>query len=342
MAQQDRKTRAGLPLVFPASFYNDLVDVVRAYKSSKSLGQEGQAGAISSGTVRMVKNEAGLGDLPRFSCVEIESRLYKDILDHENQAAFIGIAPSGCLRPSAILLHPAKEGDLVPAAIAGGTMARVDVVEIGDKYANPVPGSSVLVSEPDGGRFRIIEPVTSTGEQSLFVTFSLQISEDCSSGASGSGSVDEACRIIPGAPEDELEIVDALPGDLVLAYRDGCLVLLRLGECDLTGSEAVDPGSEPGSGGGGEPLSIDDPTFPSMQQGIAITPFSLSASGGTTPYSFSVIAGALPAGLSLVGDTVSGTPTTPGSGSATFRVTDDVSDTADTSSRPWTVTPIGA
>lgn len=89
------------------------------------------------------------------------------------------------------------------------------------------------------------------------------------------------------------------------------------------------------------PLSINDPNYPLMQEGFPITPFSAVASGGTTPYTYSVSAGSLPAGLTLNSSSgqVSGTPTTPGSGNTTFRVTDNVSDTADSSSRPWTVNP---
>lgn len=86
-------------------------------------------------------------------------------------------------------------------------------------------------------------------------------------------------------------------------------------------------------------LTISDPAFPSMPEDQAITPFSLVAAGGVPDLVYSVQAGALPAGLSLDPDTgeVSGTPTTVGTGSVTFRVTDDVSDTADTSSIDWEV-----
>lgn len=91
----------------------------------------------------------------------------------------------------------------------------------------------------------------------------------------------------------------------------------------------------------GAALSVSDPSYPSMNAGTPITPFSVVASGGSTPYAYSVQAGSLPAGLSLNASSgeVSGTPTSPSSGSTTFRVTDDDSDTADTSSRPWTVAP---
>ncbi|MGE0590917.1 MAG: putative Ig domain-containing protein [Vicinamibacterales bacterium] len=70
----------------------------------------------------------------------------------------------------------------------------------------------------------------------------------------------------------------------------------------------------------------------------AVSPFSQNVGGqtrtiaaqyGTPPYSFDITAGTLPTGLSLATTgVISGTCTTVESGSVTFRVTDDVSDTA--------------
>ena len=90
-------------------------------------------------------------------------------------------------------------------------------------------------------------------------------------------------------------------------------------------------------------LSIADPTFPSMSPGVLMTPFFLSASNGTAPYTYSIQSGSLPTGVSLNPSTgeVSGTPTTASTGNVTFRVTDNVSDTADTSSIAWSVSAVG-
>lgn len=58
---------------------------------------------------------------------------------------------------------------------------------------------------------------------------------------------------------------------------------------------------------------------PSMTVGLT-TSFQLDVAGGTAPYTWS--SSTLPAGLALSGNTVSGTPTTPGSSSIVFTVTD--------------------
>ncbi len=71
------------------------------------------------------------------------------------------------------------------------------------------------------------------------------------------------------------------------------------------------------------PLTI---TTLSLPDGIATVPYSktLTASGGQMPYVWSLQSGRLPAGLTLDPSTgiISGTPTTPGSSSLTFKVTD--------------------
>lgn len=89
----------------------------------------------------------------------------------------------------------------------------------------------------------------------------------------------------------------------------------------------------------GDPLDINDPTFVLMDAGVPMTPIYAIGSDGTPPYTYSVIAGALPVGVTLNASTgeISGTPTIIGSGNVTFRVTDDVADTADSLSRPWVV-----
>jgi Putative Ig domain len=67
-------------------------------------------------------------------------------------------------------------------------------------------------------------------------------------------------------------------------------------------------------------------------EGTKDTPYSgtLTASGGASPYTWSIISGALPAGLSLdsAAGTISGTPTTDGTGNFTIQVTDANSQTA--------------
>lgn len=70
-------------------------------------------------------------------------------------------------------------------------------------------------------------------------------------------------------------------------------------------------------------LSISTASLPAGTVGTAYSQ-TLVATGGTTPYTWSVSVGTLPAGLSLntVTGAITGTPTTAGTTSVTFRVTD--------------------
>jgi hypothetical protein len=54
----------------------------------------------------------------------------------------------------------------------------------------------------------------------------------------------------------------------------------------------------------------------------------LTASGGTVPYTWSLNSGTLPAGLSIAGQSITGTPTTPGTSAFVLKVTDNVAATA--------------
>jgi Zn-dependent metalloprotease len=74
------------------------------------------------------------------------------------------------------------------------------------------------------------------------------------------------------------------------------------------------------SAGGG--VTVGNPGNKTGTVGTAITPFTITASGGTSPYSFS--ATGLPAGISINATTgqVSGTPTAAGTSTVTVNVTD--------------------
>jgi hypothetical protein len=78
----------------------------------------------------------------------------------------------------------------------------------------------------------------------------------------------------------------------------------------------------------GQPLAIGVGPLPNATVGSAYAASPVSASGGTAPYTFS--ATGLPAGLTVNASTgsVSGTPTTQGSYTPTFTVTDSVGGTA--------------
>lgn len=95
-----------------------------------------------------------------------------------------------------------------------------------------------------------------------------------------------------------------------------------------------------GAADGAPALSLSGPGPQTFVAGTAITPFAVTATGGTTPYSWS--ATGLPAGLSINGTTgeVTGTPTTAGVSDVTVTAKDAADATA-TATFKVTVNPAG-
>ena len=88
----------------------------------------------------------------------------------------------------------------------------------------------------------------------------------------------------------------------------------------------------------GSTLAITTSSLPAAQVGSAYN-FTMAASGGITPYTWVITSGTLPAGLSFSSAGVfSGTPTASGSVSLTIKVTDSTTPTAQTASKPLTLT----
>lgn len=71
-----------------------------------------------------------------------------------------------------------------------------------------------------------------------------------------------------------------------------------------------------------ERLHITPTTLPNGRVGVAYPDIDFSVAGGTAPYTFTITTGSLPPDLTLLGDTLSGTPTTVGTYAFGLRVTD--------------------
>jgi hypothetical protein len=158
-----------MPFSFPASFYNRLVDTVAWAERQQSLAGSGQAGAKSSPTEVQIKNESG-ATVPRFGVLEVSNSLGV-AQDFQNLKALKGVAPTSALGPVVIVQAAVADDDLAEAVIGGATMARVNVVATTDTHAEPVAGDSDKLKSGTAGRFRIINPPTSTGTQTLLVRF---------------------------------------------------------------------------------------------------------------------------------------------------------------------------
>lgn len=84
-------------------------------------------------------------------------------------------------------------------------------------------------------------------------------------------------------------------------------------------------------------IIVNPSSLPNGFVGIAYPTQNVSATGGTSPYSFSVV-GSLPSGLMLIGNVLSGTPTTTGVFSFSIKATDNLGCTG---TRAYTVVVSG-
>jgi hypothetical protein len=234
-----KKTQAGQKFAFSASLYNDLIDVVKWAKTQRGLNGSGQNKMRSNATNVGVKNNVGSqsdstpDSLPAFSVVEINNRVGVET-DFIWLKTLEGVTPTGCSLPVAITQAPSLQGEMVECVIAGATIARVRVDSLGDRFASPVAGETFLASNFDGGMFRILEPLTSTGVQRLLVAYHFGVTQICdtgSSSSSGSDSSESLCLSIPGVDMDLIPLVDAATVDYVLAIKDGCLVKVAVSDC---------------------------------------------------------------------------------------------------------------
>lgn len=87
------------------------------------------------------------------------------------------------------------------------------------------------------------------------------------------------------------------------------------------------------------PLTATNPGPQADTVDMPITPLKLETTGGSGTATFTVQSGTLPAGLALADNTVTGTPTSAGTGTVTFLATDDEAKATDTVAVTWTVNP---
>lgn len=129
-----------------------------------------------------------------------------------------------------------------------------------------------------------------------------------------------------------------------LNIAPGATFFIRWNSFDATGADdglAVDDFSltATGTGGGGTcpTITVLPTSLPNGTTGVNYSQ-TFIATGGASPYTFSVQSGTPPSGLNLVGDTLSGLPTSASTFNFTIQATDSTSPTPCTGSRPYAVT----
>ncbi len=155
-----------------AAWINSVNDMLKRF--NRSASQSDAAGAFggyslesSSGLVK-IKNLTG-SDLLRGNYVQLGDYLLDD-LDHHKHWFEGNLYDSGESGRVAILEKAVKSSDagMVRARILGKGTARVDITDIGHRFAIPVDGESLFASA-ESGSIEILQDVSDTGEQELSV-----------------------------------------------------------------------------------------------------------------------------------------------------------------------------
>ncbi len=108
-----------------------------------------------------------------------------------------------------VLTRPIPAGGTDSASVSGWAVARVEIQNAADRFASIQLGSHVLKSASGGGDFKLLGPVTATGEQSVVVVFA--------------GSNDEP-------------VIGRMDGDLSAGGSANCVIWQR--KADNTGWES--------------------------------------------------------------------------------------------------------
>ncbi|MDQ6527102.1 ExeM/NucH family extracellular endonuclease [Nocardioides sp. LHD-245] len=132
---------------------------------------------------------------------------------------------------------------------------------------------------------------------------------------------------LPAAADNQADVFVRV---ITLDNATGSNEHIGIDNIDITTGGVVEP----------DPLAATNPGNKTFTQNQAIAPVALQATGGTSPYSWEVTGGDLPDGLDLVGNQISGTPTTvtPSPVEITLTATDSATPTPATATATFTIT----
>jgi hypothetical protein len=155
-----RKVQTGDPLRIPALAYNAFVDSAIDYKNRMSGPTRSPNGGLSDAAVLLVRNDTG-ADLPPGSIVELGDILV-DIPDAGDASKVLqnviveGLTPTaGGFGPVAVTREPISDGKVGRAMLEGVIACRLELRSALHRFADVLPGSTLLASR-GVGRFEIL------------------------------------------------------------------------------------------------------------------------------------------------------------------------------------------
>jgi len=156
----------GQPFSFGARFYNDLVSLVKEWKS----GRLGRRSANTQGQRQLrIRNDSG-GDLDQFSVLGITGVVFEQS-DNSNEfksnPTLKGTTPVLATDAGkfAVLIEPCKDGKFARCIVDGVTTALVDIIDTDDEYCDIADAQSDTLTSYGLASARIIHKPSGIGDK---------------------------------------------------------------------------------------------------------------------------------------------------------------------------------
>lgn len=154
----------GQPRRYTARTHNEILEAVRKFRDSQSLGVDARIQAAENGLAILVRNDTG-GTLAEWSTVRVAG-----LLSDLDEPAVVSARPiySGALPASesdviAVIQSGAADGGIARATFQGHAVARVNVTDEGHRFAVPIVGDSDNLASAVDGPVRILAKPSGTG-----------------------------------------------------------------------------------------------------------------------------------------------------------------------------------
>ncbi len=171
------KVKRGQPLnatSYPATHFNDAVDVARAFKSNQLSARPGRPNAVG---VETIFNNSGVA-LPRYGIVGLENVYFNataNLAEFENRPILVGQLPASKYRTRvAVTQEPIAAGAFGRAVTSGTTVARVTFASPWFDACSMVAGDVDNFSSEELGAIQVLWSPRSGGTHLSFVRLPTQ------------------------------------------------------------------------------------------------------------------------------------------------------------------------
>jgi hypothetical protein len=188
----ENKVERGSKLRIKASTFNEIQDVVKAFKRREfELKGQKPTSLIRSNLEVLVYNSIGSDLTLPFQVVKLKQPLLdisEDVLNANTRSTFISVTPGSTFDPIAITQVPIQDGEIDRAVINGVTIVKVKFTAVDHSWANPVNGETDFLESAELGQARILMDL---GPASGGLTESGDELDSGEESGSGSGLIDD-------------------------------------------------------------------------------------------------------------------------------------------------------